>query len=154
VRGVLAQHGVTADIRCDRWNPISKSWTSHEDLMNAERRKSAATGWAVWQVRAGSWSHHDLKVLAQRLEAERLSIALRWNYLIAGASCEEEAQALAEQIRGCSSAGTRVRVQPSVYDRPPVRVWVSQHGRIWVLKPMVSGAPIEAATARTTAGSG
>jgi hypothetical protein len=42
VRDVLAEHDVEADVRCDRWNPISTSWTSHENLMNAERRKSAA----------------------------------------------------------------------------------------------------------------
>ena len=30
VREVLAEYDVTADVRCDRWNPISNSWTSHD----------------------------------------------------------------------------------------------------------------------------
>src|SRR5215469_9212696 len=110
VRDVLAEHGVTAGVRCDQWNPIIKSWTSHEDLMNAERRKSAATGRAVWQVRVEPSSWHELKALAQRLEAEGLSVARRWRYLIAGAGCEDDAHALADQIRGYSSVGTRIRV--------------------------------------------
>ena len=122
MRDVLAGHGVTADVRCDRWNPISKSWTSHENLMKAERRKSASTGRAAWQVRAGPSSHRELKTLARRLEVEGFSVARRWWYLFTGANCEDDAYALADQIRDCSSSGTRLRVQ-RVYDRPrPVHV--------------------------------
>jgi hypothetical protein len=65
----LDGHDVQADIRCDRWNPISKSWTSHENLMNAERRKSAGTGRTAWQVRVGPSAHRELKTLARHLEA-------------------------------------------------------------------------------------
>jgi hypothetical protein len=122
VREVLAEHDVAADVRCDRWNPISKSWTSHEGLMNAERRKSAATGRAAWQVRVGPSSHRELKALARSLEAEGFSVARRWRYLFVGANCEDDTHVLADQIRGYGSAGTRIRVQ-RVYDRPrPVRV--------------------------------
>jgi hypothetical protein len=122
VRHVLAEHDVAADVRCDRWNPISKSWTSHENLMKAERRKSAATGRAAWQVRVGPSSHRELKALARRLEADGFSVARRWWYLFAGANCEDDTHALAEQIRGYSSVDTQIRVQ-RVYDRPPpVRV--------------------------------
>jgi hypothetical protein len=122
VRNVLAEHDVEADVRCDRWNPISKSWTSHEILMNAERRKSAATGVAAWQVRVGPSSHRELKTLARRLEAEGVSVARRWRYLFAGANCEDDTHALADRIRGYSSVEMRIRVQ-HVYDRPPpVRV--------------------------------
>jgi hypothetical protein len=119
---VLAEHDVSAGVRRDQWNPINQSWTSHEDLMNAERKKSIATGRAAWQVRVASLSHRELKALARRLEAEGLSVALRWRYLIAGAGCEDDAHALADQIRGYSSARTRIRVQPGVYDvRLPAR---------------------------------
>ena len=132
VRDVLAEHDVTADVRCDQWNPITKSWTSHESLMNAERRKSVATGRAAWLVRVGPSSHRELKALALRLEAEGFSVAWRWRYLFAGASCEDEAHTLADRIRGYSSVGTRIRVQ-RVYDRPlPVRVVVPHGGHIWV----------------------
>jgi hypothetical protein len=132
VRDVLAGHDVTADVRCDQWNPITKSWTSHEDLMNAERRKSAATGRAAWLVRAGPSSHRELKALARRLEAEGFSVARRWWYLFAGANCEDDTHTLADQIRDCTSVGTRIRVQ-RVYDRPPpVRVPVPRGVDIWV----------------------
>jgi hypothetical protein len=134
VRDAMAERAVSARVRCDQWNPIKQSWTSHEDLMNAEREKSAATGRAVWQVHVEPPSHRELKALAQRLEAEGFSIARRWRHLIAGAGCEDDAHALADQIRGYSSVGTRIRVQPGVYDIPPVRV--SQPGdgvgSIWV----------------------
>jgi hypothetical protein len=122
VRNVLAEHGVKADVQCDRWNPIGKSWTSHEKLMKAERRKSAATGRAAWQVRVGPSSHRELKALARRLEAEGYSVARRWRYLFTGANCEDDAHALADRIRGYSSGDMRIGVQ-RVYDRPPpVRV--------------------------------
>jgi hypothetical protein len=134
VRDAMKEHGVSAGIRCDQWNPIKQSWTSHEDVMNAERKKSAATGRAVWQVHVEPPSHQELKALAHRLEAEGFSVGRRWRYLISGAGCEDEAHALADQIRGYSSVGTRIRVQPGVYDIPPVRV--SQPGdgvgSIWV----------------------
>jgi hypothetical protein len=118
VRNALAEHDVEADVRCDRWNPISRSWTSHENLMNAERRKSAATGQAAWQVRVGPSSHRELKTLARRLEAEGFSVARRWRYLFTGANCEDDTRALADRIRGYSSVDMRIRVQ-RVYDRPP-----------------------------------
>jgi hypothetical protein len=121
-RDVLAEHVVSAGVRCDQWNPIKQSWTSHEDVMNAEREKSAATGRAVWQVRVAPLFPHELKALAKRLEAEGLPVARRWRYLIVGAGCEDDAHALADQIRGYSSASTRIRVQPGVYERPPVDV--------------------------------
>jgi hypothetical protein len=134
VRDVLAEHAVTADVRCDRWNPIGKSWTSHEDLMNAERRKSAASGQAAWLVRVGP-SHRGLKALAWRLEAEGFSVARRWRYLFAGANCEDDAHALADQIRRYSSFNPRIRVQ-RVYDRPPpVRVPAARGGPVWVEAP-------------------
>jgi hypothetical protein len=104
--------------------------------MDAERRKSTATGRAVWQVRVEPPSHQELKALAQRLEAEGLSVARRWRYLIAGAGCEDDAHALADQIQGYSSADTRIRVQPGVYDIPPVQAWVPMGNagwrRIWI----------------------
>ena len=132
VHDVLAEHDVTADVQCDQWNPISKSWTSHEHLMNAERRKSAATGRAAWLVRVGPSSHRVLKALARRLEAEGFSVARRWGYLFAGANCEDDAHALADQIRSYSSVDTRIRVQ-RVYDRPPpVLVRPYRGGYFWV----------------------
>jgi len=65
VRDVLAEHGVVAIVRCDQWNPIRQSWTSHEGLMKAERKKSAATGRAEWLVRVASMDH-SVHVLIDR----------------------------------------------------------------------------------------
>src|SRR5260370_18204518 len=44
VRDVLAEHDVTAGVRCDQWNPIKQPWTSHEALMNAAPEKLSAPG--------------------------------------------------------------------------------------------------------------
>jgi hypothetical protein len=132
LRDVLAEHEVTAAVRCDRWNSIRDTWTSHEDLMAAEREKSVATGRAAWQVRVDPSSYQELKALARRLEAEGFSVVRRWQHLITGADCEDDAYALADQVRGYSSADTRIRVQPGVYERPAVRVQVPGTGTIWV----------------------
>jgi hypothetical protein len=130
-RDSLAAENVTAAVRCDQWNSVDESWTSHEDFMEAERRKSVATGRAAWQVRVEHSTRHELKALAERLEAEGLSVVVRWKYLIAGANCQDDAHALADQIQHCSSIGIRIRVQPSVYYRP-VRTRVYGSGGIWV----------------------
>jgi hypothetical protein len=120
VRNVLVGHDVAADVWCDRWNPISKSWTSHKELMNAERRESAATGLAAWQARVGPSSHRKLKSLARRLEADGFPVTRRWMYLFTGANCEDDTRALADRIRGYTSTRMRISVQ-RVYDRlPPV----------------------------------
>ena len=129
-RDVLAEHDIEADIRCDRWNPISKSWTSHENLMNAERRKSASAGRAAWQVRVGPSSRRELKQLARRLEAEGFPVALGWRYLLTGANCEDDTHALADRIRGYSSVDVPIRAQ-RVYDRPPPVHVAGQPGQ-WV----------------------
>jgi hypothetical protein len=100
--------------------------------MTAERAKSAATGRAAWQVRVEPPSYRELKALARRLEDEGLPTARRWRYLIAGADCEDDAHALADQIQGYSSVGTRIRVQPGVYDRPLVSAWVPGAGEVWM----------------------
>jgi hypothetical protein len=131
LREVLAEHGVMTGVRRDQWNPVSKRWTSHEEVMKAERGKSAATGRAQWQVHVRPSSHHELKALARGLEAEGLPVARRWRYLIVGGSCEDEAHALADRIQGYGSAGTRIRVQPGVYDLPKVRAWTLPPGAWW-----------------------
>jgi hypothetical protein len=69
VRDVMAEHDVSAGVRCDQWNPIKQSWTSREDVMNAEREKSAATGRAMWQVRVAPLFPLELKALTKRLES-------------------------------------------------------------------------------------
>lgn len=129
-RDVLAEHDVIAIVRCDQWNPIRRSWTSHEGLMKAERKKSAATGQAAWLVHVASMNHWKLKSLARRLEAEGVPVVMRWTYLIAGASCEDDAHALADQIQGYSPVGTRIRVQPGVYEHPSVHVLIDRR-QVW-----------------------
>ena len=108
MRNVLTEHDVQAYVQCDRWNPISKSWTSHKDLMYAERRNSAGTGLAAWQARVGPSSHRKLKSLARRLDADGFSVTRRWRYLFTGANCEDDVHALADRIRGYTSAGMRM----------------------------------------------
>jgi hypothetical protein len=98
-------------VRVSLLPPISKLWTSHENLMKAERRQSAATGRAAWQVRAGPASRRELTALARHLEAEGFSVVRRWRYAFTGANCEDDVPALTDRIRGYSSAGMRIRVQ-------------------------------------------
>jgi hypothetical protein len=131
VRDALAAVNVTAGVSSDQWNSVDESWTSHEDFMEAERRKSVATGKAAWQVRVEHSTRHELKVLAEGLEAGGSSVVVRWKYIIAGANCQDDAHALADQIRRRSSADVRIRVQPSVFYRP-VRARVYGTGGIWV----------------------
>jgi hypothetical protein len=139
-REVLAQHGVSAGFRLERWDPVGEAWQdataeprdeaaaalrdAREYLMEQERQRSAATGRAAWQVRVEFPLPDDAKALARRLVAEGWPIVRRRKYLIAGADCEDDASDLAREIRGYTAIDAVIRVQRGVYGLP----WWAQPG--------------------------
>jgi hypothetical protein len=54
-------------------------------------------------------------MLAEHLEARGCRVVRRRRYVIAGADCQDDANALAQEIGGYTSAGTVIRVQRAVY---------------------------------------
>jgi hypothetical protein len=114
VRGVLAQHGLSADFALERWHPIEEQWedagagmpqtaaqrqAEHVRLEAEESRDSAASGYAEWEVRVELPSHREAVRLAERLRGEGRAVIRRWKFLVIGANNEDEASELAEAIR-------------------------------------------------------
>ena len=127
VAQLAADRGLAAGLKLDRWHPVEERWeearvplpTDEEDLEREHERleaeedaESQATGFASWEVRVEFASHHDAVAFADRKEAEGQSIVRRWKYVILGANDEDDARALAEQLRGELPPGATIHVEP------------------------------------------
>jgi hypothetical protein len=110
---VLAQHDLQADAVVHRWHPIEEEWETpdvpmprteaerqaeRQRLEDTETAESQATGMARWQVRVELRSHHEAVALARQLENEGQPVVRRWKFLVVGASNQDQATELAEQI--------------------------------------------------------
>jgi len=127
-RDVLGREGIRAGFALHRWHPVEEEWESpdvamprtdaerqaeHERLEEAETEETRAAGVAQWEARVEVSSHREAVALASRLRSEGLPVVRRWKFLIVGASNEDEARELAEQIRQQAPPGAMVRTEPS-----------------------------------------
>jgi hypothetical protein len=134
-REVAAQRGLSADVTAECWHPLEEQWDaaaisqhdfaeeeriSHEHQQQQERRRSAETGIAQWQVRAELGTHHDTVALAQRLSAEEHHITQGRKFLVAGADSEDDAHRLADKIRMYTTADAKIHVGPNTPVNPPI----------------------------------
>jgi hypothetical protein len=135
VEGILAQHRATAEVRLEYWDLPGQTWNETasgspddaaagphaalEAVNDQERRRSARTGIAAWQVRVELPTHAEVKALAQRLTSEGWPVIQRRKYLVAGADCEQDAEGLALEIQGYSSAAAAIRVRQTVFAWDP-----------------------------------
>lgn len=129
-REVAGQHGLSADVAVECWHPLEERWEdaaatsghdraeeeriSRDRQQQEERRVSAETGIAQWQVRAELRTHRDTVTLAQRLSDEGHPITRGWKFLVAGADSEDDAHRLAETIRMYSPADAKIHVRPNI----------------------------------------
>jgi hypothetical protein len=127
VRGLLAEHGVDADLRVDRWHELEQQWedesvplpqtdaereAERERLEETEEAESRKSGRALWEVRLELESHGRTRELADRLEQEGLQVIRRWTYLIVGADSEDDARELADRLRS-EAPDASIQVEPS-----------------------------------------
>jgi len=113
-REILARQGIQAEFALHRWHPIEEEWENadvampqteaerqaeHQRLEDAETVESIATGTAQWEARVEFPSHHEAVALADKLRSEGRTVIRRWKFLVVGANNEDDARALAEQIR-------------------------------------------------------
>jgi hypothetical protein len=113
-REILGRHGIQADFALHRWHPIEEDWENpdvampqteaerqaeHQRLEDAETAESVATGTAQWEARVEFPSHHEAVALADKLRSEGRTVIRRWKFLVVGANNEDDARALAEQIK-------------------------------------------------------
>ena len=113
-RDVLASQGIPAEFALHRWHPIEEEWedpdvalprteaerqAEHQRLEDAETAESLATGAAQWEARVEFPSRHEAVALADKLRSEGRTVIQRWKFLVVGANNEDDARALADQIR-------------------------------------------------------
>ncbi len=141
VAGLVAQiaagHKLTVDVQIARWHPVSEEWESADQPAPAspgdvdeelkqrnedEREESAEQGYPDFEVRVQCHSRHDASQLSERLDRENIPHVHRWSYLLIGAADEDDAQALAERLRGEAPEGSEVVVEQNrrvVYEHRP-----------------------------------
>jgi len=125
---LLSRRGIPAEYALHRWHPIEEEWESpdvampqteaerqaeHQRLEEAETAESLATGAAQWEARVEFPSHREAVALAKKLRADGRPVVRRWKFLVVGANSEDDARALAEQIRREAPADATVTAEAS-----------------------------------------
>jgi hypothetical protein len=132
-REILARRGIQAEFALHRWHPIEEDWENpdvampqteaerqaeHQRLEDAETAESVATGTAQWEARVEFPSHHEAVALADKLRSEGRTVIRRWKFLVVGANNEDDARALAEQIKREAPADALVQAEHSGVSLP------------------------------------
>jgi hypothetical protein len=128
-QGVLAQLGIGADWRIERWDAIAREWldpalgpagtyAAWARRQEEDRARSAETGLDEWQVRVERVPHDDLVLLAERLTSGGWPVVRRRKYLLAGADCEADLSVLVPRVQALVPAGAVVTVQRRLYYLP------------------------------------
>jgi hypothetical protein len=123
----VAQEGLAASTRLERWHPVEQVWKEgsvplpdtpdalaeeHDRLQERQAAESRERGSAEWEVRVELPSHEDTVSLAERLESDGIPVVRRYTFLLAGAANEDDARALAARLRTEAPEGARVEVEP------------------------------------------
>ena len=125
---VLGQDGIQAEAVVHRWHPIEEEWedpgvampgteaerqAEHQRLEDSETAESLATGALQWQARVELPSHREAVALAGKLRSEGLVVTRRWKFLVVGASNEDDARELGEQIRREAPPEATINIEQS-----------------------------------------
>ncbi len=116
MRALVDEDGLTADIAVTRWHPVEEAWkdasiplpasveeeqAEYEAREAAEAEEARQTHEYDWHVVVGGLAGRDeARATAERLESEGLPVAQRWRYVVVGALTEEQAEEIAERVRG------------------------------------------------------
>jgi hypothetical protein len=76
----------------ERWDDEPKSETWEEEELDH--------GYAPWEVRVTTSSHHEAKALVEQLESEGYRPLRRFHYVIVGTASKEDADRLAARLHG------------------------------------------------------
>jgi hypothetical protein len=132
-QAVLTEQGIQGEFTLHHWHPVEEQWedpaiamprtdaereAEHRKLLAAEAAESAATGIAQWQAKVELGSHREAVALAGRLRGEGRPVIQRRRFLVVGASNEEDAAELAEQIRQQAPPSAVVRAEHSGTQAP------------------------------------
>jgi hypothetical protein len=133
IRKLIADDELEAQVRVTRWHPLEEAWkdaatpmpsTSAEEEAERARHEAAEiteeeeSGETDWAVAVHLETLGDMRDLDGKLREQGLQIDRRWKYLLVGASTEEQADELAERIRGMAPANAEIEVIVNPNDLP------------------------------------
>src|ERR1700749_3896970 len=105
VEAQLRTHGIEArESRVEHWIDEEDRWDD-EPKGETWEEEELDRGDAPWEVRVELPSREEAHKLAEQLEAEGYKPERRFQYLIVGTACREDAEALSERLHGVVEAG-------------------------------------------------
>src|SRR6201986_1130025 len=105
VEAELRAHGIEAQTsRVEHWIDEEDRWDD-EPPGETWEEEELDRGYAPWEVRVECPSREEAHKLAEQLEAEGYKPERRFQYLIVGTACREDAEALSERLHGVVEAG-------------------------------------------------
>ncbi len=126
IRSLAVEEGWQLDSDIKRWHEASETWedvekpvpeddaaraAEHARLIAAEREQVRQTGTPEFEVRVECPSQADAGQVVAKLREEGRPSVQRATYVLAGATDEDDAAALAERLRGESPPGCTVTVE-------------------------------------------
>lgn len=126
IRSLAAEEGWQLDSDIKRWHEASETWedvdkpvpdddaaraAEHARLIAAERDQLRRTGTPEFEVRVECPSHADAEQVVAKLRDDGRPSVHRSNYVLAGATDEDDAAALADRLRSESPPGCTVTVE-------------------------------------------
>jgi hypothetical protein len=131
VRRLAEADLLSAEIRVTRWHPVEQMWkdaslplpttpaeieAEYAAREAAEAQEAENEGEYDWHVVVRLPGRDESVELAERLQAEGVSVARRWRYVVAGALTEERAEELAERLRAELPGEADVHVEANLSD--------------------------------------
>jgi hypothetical protein len=131
VRSLVDADELTAEIRVTRWHPVEEAWKDasiplprtpeQEEAEYAAREAAEAEeaeieGEYDWHVVVRLPGRDEAVGIARQLEAEGVSVARRWRYVVAGVLTEESAEQLAKSLRAELPNEADISVEPNLSD--------------------------------------
>jgi hypothetical protein len=131
IAGVLADHDLGDAVSLWRWHPIEERWEDatvplpdtqldeqleHERREALEARRSREEGFDEWEVRITLPTRKEAIAFEKRLADEGVPVTRGFRHVIAGAPSEDDARALAQQLRAEAPEGSLLHVEPEGAD--------------------------------------
>ena len=128
IRTVADRQKWKLETELKHWHPSSEQWEDPDEPLpetdaeriaerakriERERAESAARGYPAYEVRIECPTREEAAKLADRLEDQGLANVQRYRYLLLGASDEDSAAELAENVRSLTGAQGTVTVEAS-----------------------------------------
>lgn len=137
VREVIANAGLQADVSIARWHPDAEEWqpddvplpqtpeeraAEHARLEAREAQESTGEEGPQWEVRIDLGSRGEAIEVAQHLKVDGLEPLRRWTHVFISTITEDEANALAERLRGRLPGDAKVSVEGTA-----AQAWKATH---------------------------